>query len=78
MVAPQNPQELADAVRTLPENPELANELGRNGRRFVEMNFQWSKLTSDWLARLTQSSSDGEADVAAMSAERDTLAQRES
>jgi glycosyltransferase involved in cell wall biosynthesis len=78
VVAPQNPQELADAVRTLPENPELANELGRNGRRFVEMNFQWSKLTSDWLARLTQSSSDGEADVAAMSAERDTLAQRES
>jgi colanic acid biosynthesis glycosyl transferase WcaI len=50
VVSPENPQALADAVLQLANQPEAAEELGRNGRRFVEDNFQWSTLISKWVA----------------------------
>ena len=52
VVAPEDPQALAEAVLQLADQPEAAEELGRNGRRFVEDNYQWSTLISRWIAGL--------------------------
>jgi colanic acid biosynthesis glycosyl transferase WcaI len=52
VVAPENPRALADAVRQLANQPEAAEELGKNGRRYVEAHYQWSTLISDWVAGL--------------------------
>jgi len=56
VVPPENPEALAKAVEQLLNNPELVDEFGRNGRRFVEANLEWSKLVNDWLAQLSRSS----------------------
>jgi colanic acid biosynthesis glycosyl transferase WcaI len=61
VVAPKDPQALADAVLLLANQPEAAEELGRNGRRFVEAKFQWSKLISDWVAGLKPNRVHGDA-----------------
>jgi glycosyltransferase involved in cell wall biosynthesis len=52
VVAPEDPHALANAVMQLANQPETAEELGKNGRRFVEDNFQWSTLISHWVAGL--------------------------
>jgi glycosyltransferase involved in cell wall biosynthesis len=54
VVPPENPRALADAVMELLGSPEASEELGRNGRRFVESHFQWSQLVGSWVARLEQ------------------------
>ena len=55
VVPPENPEALATAAEQLLNNPELVEEFGRNGRRFVEANLEWSKLIHDWLAQLSRS-----------------------
>jgi len=35
-------------------HPEIAAEMGASGRRFVEMNFQWSALVRNWIAQLSK------------------------
>src|SRR5262249_8500324 len=52
VVAPGDPRLVADAVRRLARDPELAEELGANGYRFVEQNLQWSQLVGQWLEQL--------------------------
>ena len=52
VVPPEDPGALAEAVRKLAENPQLAEELGRNGRRYVEENLSWSALVRDWQLQL--------------------------
>jgi glycosyltransferase involved in cell wall biosynthesis len=54
VVPPGDPTALAEAVLQLAGNPELARELGVNGRLFVEENHQWSKLVSAWMTQLSQ------------------------
>jgi putative colanic acid biosynthesis glycosyltransferase WcaI len=49
VVPPENAQALADAVHRLVRNPALAEELGRNGRRYVEEKLRWSRLIGSWL-----------------------------
>ena len=49
-----NPQPLARALRQLVDQPDLAQELGRNGRRYVEEQMQWAGLVRDWLAELPE------------------------
>jgi glycosyltransferase involved in cell wall biosynthesis len=61
VVPPENPEVLADAVLRLVKNPELVEELGQNGRRFVESNFQWSQIIEKWLLSLKQVNSAGPA-----------------
>ncbi len=51
-VPPENPEALAQAILYLASNPQLADELGKNGRRYVETHLQWSKLIEEWIARL--------------------------
>lgn len=41
------PQELADRVIQLLENDELAQELGKKGRRRVEQKFHKSRMARD-------------------------------
>ena len=52
VVPPENPQALANAIVGLMTNRKLLEELGGNGRRFVEKNYQWSQLMNSWLNRL--------------------------
>jgi colanic acid biosynthesis glycosyl transferase WcaI len=52
VVTPADPEALKAAVVRLVENPQLGAELGRNGRRYVEDNLQWSKLVRDWMSRI--------------------------
>jgi colanic acid biosynthesis glycosyl transferase WcaI len=59
VVPPENPQALATAVLDLMMNPGLLEELGGNGRRFVEEKFQWSQLMTSWLERLNHLNSAG-------------------
>ena len=40
-VDPDNPQEIADAIRWLLDHPEEARAMGENGRRAVETEFNW-------------------------------------
>ena len=40
-VNPTNPEEIAGAIRYIVENPEHAQEMGRNGRRAVLEKFSW-------------------------------------
>lgn len=51
-VVPENPAALAQAVIALVDNPALLSELGANGRRYVEQNFDWAKLIAAWILRL--------------------------
>lgn len=48
----EEPGELAAAICKLVQNPDLANELGQNGRNYVENNFSWRVLVRNWLAQL--------------------------
>ena len=52
VVPPEDPVALAEAVKTLVKNPQLAEELGRNGRRYVEEHLSWNVLVRDWLEQL--------------------------
>lgn len=61
VVPPNDPQPLARAITLLIANPELRASLGMNGRRFVETNFQWSKLIGDWIHRLCETNPQREA-----------------
>lgn len=47
--SPEDPHALADAIRTLVDDPVRAARLGANGRRYVESYFSWAALTDAWL-----------------------------
>jgi len=40
-VDPTNPKEIADAVEYIFNNPEIAKQMGKNGRRIVEEKYRW-------------------------------------
>ncbi len=52
VVPPGAPLELAAAITKLADNPELAEEFGSSGRRYVEEHLQWSKLIGSWVQQL--------------------------
>jgi colanic acid biosynthesis glycosyl transferase WcaI len=60
VVAPENPQALADALIPLLRNTELLRELGANGRKFVRENHEWGKLIGDWVRALQNVPNDEE------------------
>lgn len=41
-VDPQNPEEIAKAIDYLIDNPEIAEEMGRNGFKAVQAEFNWA------------------------------------
>jgi len=46
LVDPGDPEQLAQRIMTLLQDPELAEELGRCGRSLVEEKFAWPLITS--------------------------------
>jgi len=61
VVPPGDPEALASAVLSLFTDPGLLEELGGNGRTYVEKHFQWSQLIATWLERLHRGHSSPEA-----------------
>jgi colanic acid biosynthesis glycosyl transferase WcaI len=49
VTAPGDPQELADAIRSLVEDPRRCRQMGANGRRYVEEKFSWAAIVGKWL-----------------------------
>jgi len=67
VVPAENPRALADTLARFAFDPALAVECGRNGRRFVEENLQWSAIVKNWLAQLAPAQPAKEAPDAALS-----------
>jgi putative colanic acid biosynthesis glycosyltransferase WcaI len=51
VVTPEDPEALAAAIRTLISKPDLAEGLGKNGRKYAEKHLNWSNLIHDWLGQ---------------------------
>lgn len=47
LAEPMNAKDIAGKVRTLIENPDMAEKMGRKGRKRVEENFTWSKVAEE-------------------------------
>ena len=54
VVPPEDHESLANAIHTLLTHPGIAAEMGASGRRYVELNFQWSSLVRNWIAQLSR------------------------
>jgi colanic acid biosynthesis glycosyl transferase WcaI len=55
---PEDAEALADAICRLIDNPAMAAEMGRSGRRYVEQGFSWQAIVSNWLTQLALAESD--------------------
>lgn len=55
LVAPNDFSSMADKILDLLASPELAAEMGRNGRVLLESNYNWSNLARDVLSVFTKS-----------------------
>ena len=51
-VEPESPAALAEAIRHLAADRDLRDQLGKNGRKYVEHEYSWSTIVGRWLARL--------------------------
>ncbi len=51
---PEDPEDLARAIKQLLDDPDLAKQLGANGRRFAEENLNWLSLVNNWLVQLSR------------------------
>jgi len=51
-VEPENPQEMAQAIRSLYELSDQGKSMGENGRRYVEEHYSWDSIVSQWLKEL--------------------------
>lgn len=56
VVPPEDHRSLANAIQTLLQHPDLAAQMGANGRKYVVSNFQWSLLVRNWIAQLSEAS----------------------
>lgn len=54
VVPPEAPDQLAEAVARLADEPDLARQFGRNGRALVERDYTWGRLVERWLAEVTE------------------------
>jgi len=52
-IEPENPRQLAEAVIRLADEPELARNLGRNGRERLAAKFDYNRLADDYLQILS-------------------------
>jgi glycosyltransferase involved in cell wall biosynthesis len=51
-VEPGNPDEIAQAILMLADDPRLAKELGQRGRLLAERDLSWKFLVADWMRQL--------------------------
>jgi colanic acid biosynthesis glycosyl transferase WcaI len=54
VVPPEDHKSIASAIRSLLQHPQVALQMGSNGRKFVVSNFQWSSLVRNWIAQLSE------------------------
>lgn len=52
IVAPEDTSALAEAMTRLAEDSALRNDLGKNGRSFVQHEYSWSTIVDRWLQEL--------------------------
>jgi glycosyltransferase involved in cell wall biosynthesis len=52
VIAPEDPEALAAAARSIVADRAQAARLGANGRAYVEQHFAWARLVEDWLGQL--------------------------
>ncbi len=52
VVPPENPGALADAISDLIKDEDQAKRYGRNGRKYVEINHDWSLIIKNWVTDL--------------------------
>jgi glycosyltransferase involved in cell wall biosynthesis len=45
----EDPEAVANAIRSVVEHPALAAEFGANGNRYARNNFGWDRLVRNWL-----------------------------
>lgn len=70
VIPPEDPKAIADAVRRLVGDSDLAASLGRNGRAYVQQHLQWSTVVRNWLSELATASQElRRASARAVSAE---------
>jgi glycosyltransferase involved in cell wall biosynthesis len=50
LVRPASPESLAEGIVALVNNDELRSRMGRDGRAFVEREYEWHKVLNDWTA----------------------------
>ncbi len=53
VTAPESVSSLVEGLRAVLKDPSMAQEFGRNGRKFVEANLTWRILVCNWLEDLT-------------------------
>lgn len=58
VVQPEQSKDLADAICSLLNNRELANDLGKNGRFYVENHLSWSAIVEKWILQLVEKTED--------------------
>jgi glycosyltransferase involved in cell wall biosynthesis len=46
-IARQNPKDLADAINSLLEKPEVCGRLGKQGRETIEQYFSWDAIITE-------------------------------
>jgi len=51
---PEDPEALAEVIRTLLRDPEEAARMGASGRRYVEKHLSWTALIECWLDELRE------------------------
>lgn len=51
-VAPEEPAQLAEAIRSLAANPGLREQMGRAGRALVLRDYSWSTIVNRWLGEI--------------------------
>lgn len=49
---PEDAPALVEAIRTIINNREYAQQLGQNGQQYIEQNLQWSSIVKNWLQQL--------------------------
>jgi glycosyltransferase involved in cell wall biosynthesis len=53
VISSEDPEAVAKGILVLAEDPELALQMGRNGRAYVEKHLSWPLLVGNWLDQLT-------------------------
>jgi glycosyltransferase involved in cell wall biosynthesis len=65
---PEDPAALAEAIRTLVQNPQLREQLGVNGRHLVETEYSWATIVDRWLAGIDRKTAKFSGQVATIEA----------
>ena len=52
VIDPENPEKLAKAISFLAKNPKKRDQMGLNGRKYIENNLSWEFIVNDWLRQI--------------------------